>query len=438
MRVLPFRTWTLLVATFVLGSCGPRAGYGVLLWAPVENGEGTQQATTSAPALGANGAIVALERESKMQNVYWVRPPKERQLAEVPVWRFRAFERKNEAEQYAERYAPLAHVYAYSLRRGLPVREAPRQDTRIVYKLDANQVVKVVWRAERPQKTGAYTNTWFRVLTSDGFDGYCFGQYLKLFQTRSDPYAEAKVLQAKDENLLRILAEVWRPEYFREMIEKKRIDLRRFRDDVGLFPDPQAKSVLIQKATVTHQFSYLEVRKLSASTYQFEGSELRVELLGEDRLVATYSTPERLVSEVYLAIEDDIEEIIDTERERRQDIYKAFVGSTKHSGAYGTIEFGPDMSFTWKGYERLVPSVVPPAAGERGRVDFHYHLDADAVRRFDGVMTFRFSALPADREVNFFYKLEGSALRMVFATARGIDELLMRTSGTSSWVLFFE
>ncbi len=432
----------LLSTALLATACGARAGYGVLLWTPSgaggSPGQAEQQVVSPVPPLGPNGSVLPLARESKMQNVYWVRPPGQRRLMEVPVWRMRAFEAKKGAEQFASAYRPLASVYAYSLRRGLPVREAPGQDARIVYKLDLNQVVKVVWRAERPQKAGAYTNRWFRVLTADGYDGYCFGQYLVLFHTALDPYSEAAAAQARDENLARVLAGVWRPEYFREMIDKKRFDLRRFREDVGLFPEPAAKRVRIRKSIASYLFDYRDVRKLSASSYQFAGSDLRVEVLGEDRLVASYPTPERLVSEVYVLIEEDVEELISKERERRQEIYKAFAGSVLRSSAYGTIEFGDNMSFVWKGYERLVPSVVPPGAGETGRVDFRYHLDAEAARRYDGVITFRFGALPAERDVSFFYKLEGSAVRLVYAVPRGGDDLLMRSSAASTWVLFFE
>ncbi len=435
-RILP-RLLFPIAATLMLASCGPRAGYGVLMWAPAAGAGG--EAGASGVPLGSNGSILPLARESKIQNVYWVRPPRQLHLAEVPLWRIRAFGSRKEAERFSRDYGPLAFVYGYSLRRGLPLREAPAQDAKIVYKLDTDQVVKVVWRAERPQKAGVYTNRWFQVVTDDGSGGYCFGQYLKLFQTRSDPYEEAKTAQARDESLERILAEAWRPEYFREMIDKNRIDLRRFRDDVGLFADPLARRVRIQKLAASYQFDYRSVRKVSATTYQFEGSDLRIELLDEDRLVASYPTPERLVSEVYVSIDEDVGEIIEKERARRQEIYKPFAGTTVSSSAYGTIEFAPDMSFTWKGYERLVPSVVPAGAGDRGRIDFRYHLDPEAARRFDGVMTFRFAALPADREVNFFYKREGAAMRLVFATPRSPDDtLLMRVSAASSWVLFFQ
>lgn len=439
MRSLVPRLLMILSVALAATSCGPRAGYGVLLWTPGgQAGPAGQQVVVRVPPLGANGSVIPLARESKMQNAYWVRPPGQRRLVEAPVWRFRPFEARKSAERYAAVYAPLAKVYAYALRRGLPVREAPRQDAKIVYKLDTNQVVKVTWRAERQQKAGAYTNRWFRVLTDDGFEGYCFGQYLRLFQTSSDPYEEAAVLQSRDESLARILAEVWRPEYFREMIDKKRLDLRRFREDIGLFPDPAARQVRVQKVLAAYQFSYRDVRKLTASSYQFEGSDLRVEVLGEDRLVASYPTPERLVSEVYVLIEEDVEDLIKKERERRQEVYKAFAGSVLRSSAYGTIEFGQDMTFAWKGYERLVPAVVPAGAGERGRVDFRYHLDAESARRFDGVLTFRFSALPAEREISFFYKLEGSALRLVYAAPKASDDLLLRSSAATSWVLFFE
>ena len=194
----------------------------------------------------------------------------------------------------------------------------------------------------------------------------------------------------------------------------------------------------IRKSLASYQFDYRDVRKLSASSYQFAGSDLRVEVLGEDRLLASYPTPERLVSEIYVLIEEDLDELIEKERERRKEIYKAFAGSVLRSSAYGTIEFNDDMTFAWKGYERLVPSVVPAGGGETGRVDFRYHLDAEAARRFDGVITFRFAALPADREVSFFYKLEGSAVRLVYAVPRGGDDLVMRSSSASTWVLFFE
>ncbi len=429
----------LVVSTAAVVSCGPRAGHGVLLWTPGGTTDRAgQQVVTPVPQLGPNGSVVPLVRHSKLQNVYWVRPAGQRGLVEVPVWRFRRFEAKKAAAGFAASYAPLAKVYAYSLRRGLPLRESPGQDARIVYKLDTNQVVKVTWRAERRQQAGVYTNRWYRVLTDDGYEGYCFGQYLRLFQTPSDPYEEAAALQSRDELLALVLAEVWRPEYFREMIDKRRLDLRRFREDVGLFPDPAVRQVRIQKLMAAYRFDYREVRKLTASSYQFEGSDLRVEVLGEDRLVASYPTPERLVSEVYVRIEEDVAELIEKERERRREIYKAFAGSVLSSSAYGTIEFGQDMDFAWKGYERLVPAVVPAGAGERGRIDFRYHLDAEAEQRFDGAITFRFAALPAEREITFLYKLEGAAVRLVYAAPRAGDDLLMRSSAATSWVLFFE
>jgi hypothetical protein len=432
VRVALRRLFLPLVLVLPLASCAPRAGYGVLLWAPGKPGE------AEPVSVGGNGSIVPLVRESKIQKTFWVRPRGRHGLAEIPVWRFRAFPDKKQAQRYAGVYAPLANVYAFPLRRGLPVREAPRPDAKIVYKLGTEQVVKVTARGERPTRTGVYTNTWYRLVTDDGFEGYCFGQYLKIFQTTEDPYQTASQLRSRDESLARIFSEEWRPEYFREMLDKKRVDLRRFREDIGFFANVQTKKVRIQKAASAYEFNYREVRKLTGTSYQFEGTDLRVEFLdGGERLLASYNTGDRAVSEVYLLIEEDLSEIINRERARKQEVYKPFAGTTLRSSGYGIIEFGPEMTFAWDGYERLVPAVVPAGAGSRGRIEIRYYLDAEAARRFDGVLTFRFAALN-DREVNFFYKREGTALRLVYATPRATDDLLMRAAAASTWVLFFE
>ena len=264
----------IVVLSVSLISCGPRViGHGVLLWSRDDLAEG-------------NGGIVPIVRESEIQDSYWI--SRDRELVEVPRWRIRFFEEIEAAEAYAREYRGLVHTYAYALRRGLPVRDKPNQEARIVYKLDENQVVKVVARSAEPGQVGVYTNYWYTVLTDDGYLGHCFGEFLTVLVTESDPYAEARLLQSQDETLERILGNVWRPAFFQDMLQDGRLNLVDFRENVGLFAEPGANRIEIRRPRTTYTFEYEAVEKVGPSSYQFKGTDLRIEMLFPGRLVVYY------------------------------------------------------------------------------------------------------------------------------------------------------
>ncbi|MCX7038508.1 MAG: SH3 domain-containing protein [Spirochaetes bacterium] len=309
----------------------------------------------------------------------------------------------------------------------LPIREEAKQDAKTVYKLKPNQMVKVVSRSAEKETIKPYADYWYEVVTEDGFGGFVFGHFLKIFSVQGDPAAEASRLMSQDETLDRLLGSTWRPDYFREMVAKGMIDLSVFREDVGLFPSPSENIMRLQLPLSTFEFPYTGIEKLGASSYVFTGTDLRITVLDEERITINYRIKDQPVSGLYA------------------DLYAQLTkpGATLASSSYGTIHLGQDMRFSWQGFDKLVPSVIGDKAKGGGRVDFSLHLAKELAGAYDGVITFLFDEY-ADAQgagpeagVNFLYKAVGGGLRLTALARDSVKELIVTGTGISPVVVFF-
>ncbi|MFW5729274.1 MAG: hypothetical protein ACOCYG_06375, partial [Spirochaetota bacterium] len=135
----------------------------------------------------------------------------------------------------------------------------------------------------------------------------------------------------------------------------------------------------------------------------------------------------------------DISSIIEEEKRRREQVYEEFLsrGNTLLSTAYGTIRLLEDREFEWEGYGRLVPSVVPENAGNRGSVLFSY-FPAEAIEnRFDGVVAFQFAGQPSDEDIVFLYNFREDGLRLSRVEDRDIDDNVVERESISPLIMFF-
>lgn len=376
----------------LLVACGPTPlGYGVVLW-------------SDGGALPAGAVILVLE-ESSIENRYLVRPgAAERGAEPVPVarWRVRVFPEPEQAAAFAAGYAPFAASYGYAARNGLPVRAAASATADIVYKLRAGEVTKVLERSAQPEQVGVYENYWYEVLAADGTVGYTFGEFLPVFESGGDPHAEAARLLAEDATLEQLLATVWRPDEFRAMVVTGRYDLNRFRAEYGLFPDPAAQVFRLVTAAGTREFAYESIERVGDGRYvlllEDTVSRLRLTLQSATRLAVTYADGARTVTRIFAALRSDVTELIAAERARRDQRYARLLarGATWRSTGYGTIELDADSGYRWRGFQALVPGLVPAGLPGTGRVDFRYAPGEELAGRYDAVITFLFAA-KADR-----------------------------------------
>lgn len=419
----------LLVAGLVLSSCGARAvGYGVVLW-----GENV--------GVPATGSVVAIVQESTIGSAALIAIPGERKPREYPMGRIRVFRKRSEAQAFAAAYAPNLGSWAVVVKEDsppLPVRDGPTQDSKVVYRLQFRQLVKVVSRSIEKAAVKPYTDYWYEIATEDGFTGWCFGHFLKSF-TSTDPVGDAGRILSQDEVLSRIMGTTWRPSWFLDMQAKGAIDLSMYREDVGLFPSPGDHLMKLVLPLSSFEFRYTgDPQKAGAASYTFPGTDLRIDVLGDERINVSWRYKDQPKTDQYVVVKDDVAQVVSAEQQRRDDIYAGLVkkGGTLSSSAYGTIRLLPGGRFSWEGFSKLVPSLIGPDAKGKGTVDFTLHVRKEIAADYDGAITFIFDEYPK-AGLSFLYKLTTGGLRFTSLARDSVQDLFVTHPSLSAVVIFF-
>ncbi len=419
------RLW-LFGLLLALASCGGSGNFAMVLWAP-----------QGGPL--ANGDPVSVTRLSEESGKATVRAKGVKGTVELEAWRLRLVPSRDRLREEAEAYAPYLSSFAYAQRDGLPLRENPEQEARRVYKLREGQVVKVLSRGERKVQVASYEDYWYRVLTDDGYEGWCFGYFLPVFQSSADPLAEAAALKAEDPLLESLQATAWRPEFFQEMVDSGRIDLERFSPDIGFFLDTARRQAQLALPGFKQSWDYREITNVGPNRYVIAGPELRVTMSGPDRMVLTYPRKEQQLAQVFINFTGDLDQLIEAEKSRRQALFQEFLrrGPVMTSSAYGRILLSSEMRFHWDGFGRLADQAFLRSVGGDGVVDFPYHLSQELAASFDGVITFRFAEYGPTQGTSFVYKFDGPGARLVFLRAQAIRDNEAVGLESSPLVIYF-
>ena len=298
---MPHRTiaaCVVIASGLLLASCGPRpVAYGVVLW-----GE-----RMGAPQ---TGSVVAILQESAVGSPVLVAVPGESRPREYLPGRLRVFKRRAEATAFASSYAANIGSWAVVTKEDsppLPIRETAASDARPLYKLQYGQVVKVISRSPEKVEVKPYTDYWYEVATEDGFSGWCFGHFLKSFTTAADPADQARHILSQDEVLARIMGTTWRPGWFLDQIARGAIDLTMLREDVGLFPSPDEKLMRLVLPLSTFEFRYTgDPVKAGVASYTFTGTDLRIDVLDDQRIDVSYHYKNQLKTDLYVSVKDDM------------------------------------------------------------------------------------------------------------------------------------
>jgi len=420
----------LVLCGLALASCGARpVGWGVVLW-----GEAAGSPRT--------GAVVGILQESAIGEASLIAVPGERKPREYPLGRIRIFKRKAEASAFAASYAAKADDWAVVVKEDsppLPVREAPAPDAKVIYKLQYGQLVKVVSRSAEKADVKPYSDYWYELATEDGFTGWCFGHFLKTFTEAGDPAAAAQRVLSQDDVLARIMGTTWRPGWFQDMMDREAIDLTMFREDVGFFPDPQNRVMRLALPLSTIEFRYTaDPQKAGAASYTFPGTDLRIDVLDQDRITISYHYKDQRKTDLYVSVKDDVAQVVANEQKRRSDLFDALVkkGAVLTSSAYGRIRLLPGMRFAWEGFGKLVPALIGPDAKGGGSVDFSLHVGKDLVSDYDGAITFVFDEYPK-AGVSFLTKSASGGLRFTSLARDSVQDLFVTHPGLSAVVIFF-
>lgn len=413
-----------------LSSCGQRiVGYAVVLWGQ-----------PGGPVV--TGDVVGVVEEGAADKACLLSLPGEKNPVEFTSGRLRIFKNRREAEEYGKSISAYLTTWAFSRKQDpppLPIRASAKASADALYKLRQGQVVKVIGRTEKKELIKPYEDYWYELVTDDGYTGWCFGHFLKVFTAEGDPAATAAKLASEDPDLDRILGGIWRPDWFREMMNRGMIDLDKFREDIGFFPEPAANLFRLVLPAYSMDFPYDGIERISSGVYQ-AGPGLRISVLDQERIMLNYRHNDQEVGAIFAVVEDDVAEVISKEQQRREAVFNAIraKGSSLASSAYGGIRLEEGMRFTWSGFEKLVPSIIPAGAGNTGRVDFIYTPSAALRSSTDGVITFIFDqpGNPA-RPPSFLYSAAAGGLRLTSLAGGSFSDLEVVKTAISPIVIFF-
>jgi len=415
-------------------------GWGILLW------------TTEEPPI-LSGTVLPVYIRSNIDRVWVVGVPEtarkdnDVKKIEIPLSLFEYSGSKRKALKRAAEFAQFASVYAENMQDGLPIRDAPDNGSRRVYRLRPGEIIKILDRVEGnpPISTTGdpLPGDWYQVLTNDGVKGFCFSYRLKIFAHNEGPLLAAPVSgreTALDPDLEMVLSRTWSPELYQQMVNSRRIDISEMEKKYRFDPGQDTGIAKIYLPDVNMEFVYDSIIPDGERAWHFEGTNLQINLRTNTTLAVQYidnSGARRTL--LFSSLSADIDDIIMQENSRREGQYLSIYsqGPAFTSNNYGTITFTETNNFTWTNFDLLVPQLIPAESSGRGRVLMNIFISPTLAERYTGAFTFRLTDVTPNRNLYFMYSLDNQGLRLEVVPDFGIEDVTVTRRASAPMVLYF-
>lgn len=418
-------------STFLISCKDKIMGYSVLLW--------------NIPEYKLqSGDTLPVYIRSNISQVYVVGVGDEK--IEIPLWQLTDPVKKSKIGAVAKKYEDCAHTYASVKIDGLPCRAEPVNTAKQVYRLRKAEVIKLLYKGKgQAPMTGGQPleGDWYRILTKDGTQGWCFSYNLNLYETdvNGEQVGGEKIEEeAEEDNYYNsILNKPWYPDSFSTMISSGNIDITKLHSSYNFTIDTVNNKVSLNMSSIHESWDYTGYTKTDDYEYTLNNIPIVIVYKKSSFIVARYTDESGKPQELNLVtLAEDINAIVAAEKQRRADTYKKVATSTGElsSSSYGKLSLNSDGTFKWTGYKLLVPSIISSSAKNAGTCSVKYAVSKDLAASYDGVLTFKFEG--TTDEVNFLYKLESDGLRLEDATDATFNGILVTARGSSPLILYFK
>ncbi len=392
-----------------------------------------------------SGDIVPVYIKSNISHVYVIGTESGEKI-EVALWQLTEPVKKGKVKNLAARYDENAATYASVKLDGLPCRAEPVNTAKQVYRLRKNEVIKILYKGQGQKPMAGKTaleGDWYKILTDDGTQGWCFSYNLNLYETDAEgkPVGGAEIIEESEEDTrwTTIASSIWYPDYFRSMIDNKNIDLGLIHPLYRFAIDETEKKVTLNTSSIHESWNYDGYTKTDDNEYSLNGIPLKIIYRRANYIVLRYTDSSGKPQDLnFVIISDSIADIVNAEKERRTQAYMQIWshGPVFSSSSYGKISFNEDGSFRWNGFKLLVPSIIDAGTKSTGSAMVKYSLAKSLAESYDGVLTMKFDGMT--REVNFLYKLEGGALRLEDTTGANFNGNQIISRGMSPVIIYLK
>lgn len=370
----------------------------------------------------------------------------ELEKVEIPLWQLTDPVKKSKLGAVSKKYEECAHTYASVKIDGLPCRAEPVNTSKQVYRLRKSEVIKLLYKGngQAPMTGGVpLEGDWYRILTKDGSQGWCFSYNLNLYETDENGEqvggAKIEVVEEDDKYYNSILNKPWYPDSFATMISSGNIDVTKLHPSYNFTIDTAAAKVSLNLSGIHESWDYDGYTKLDDYEYELNGIPITIVYKKAAFIVVRYTDDSGKPQELNLVtIGEDINAIVAAEKKRRTDTYEkvASKASNLSSSNYGKLSLSTDGTFRWTGFKLLVPSVISAGAKNAGTCSVKYAVSKELSGSYDGVLTFKFEG--TTDEVNFLYKMEADGIRLEAANDATFNGILITARSSSPLIVYFK
>ena len=425
-----------LVLAAVLSSCS-KLGYGVLLWSVDE------------PHIDS-GTVLPVYIKSNIEKLWVVGVPDAKgrsdNKVEIPLTQLEFVGSKRKAEKRAFEFSQHATTYAENLQDRLPIRDAPDNNSRQVYRLRVGEIIKVLGIVDGSPPIGVtgdpLPGDWLRVLTHDGVRGFCFSYRLKIFEQTSGSVVIAPEIAGEiedDPDLEMLLSRNWSPESYLQMINSRRLNISELERNYRFEPGSETGIARIILPNLERQFTFERIVKEGDRAWRFEGTSLQMVLRTSTTLAVHFTEADIRRTVIFNALPSNIDNIIIQETARREMQFMAIYeeGPVFTSSNYGTITFLQTGDFTWTGYRALVPHLIPEETSGTGRINMDIYITRSLEERYSGAFTLQFTDIRSNNTRYFMYAIDSQGLRLEEVPEYGIEGITVTRRASSPTVLYF-
>lgn len=425
MRIL--KTACICTFCFVICACSKVIGYGVVNWSMPEYNL-------------VAGDVIPVYVKSKVSKAYIVEIG-DGEKREIPLWQLTFFKSKSALEDFRHRIAENAFFYAEVLKDGLPMRLHPDNTSNQVYRLREKQIIKILWEGDGVPvlvNDKPLDGKWYKVMTDDGAEGWCFSLNLRIFDEReTDANVKQETEIQNDPLLQEMLEKQWYPESYSKMLSINQVDLENISPDYGFFPGLKTKVARIYTKDTNLSFTYSNIKRSDANVYNFEGSNLSMQIRAENRISVQFTDAKGMPDvEYFTTLQKPLEQIIEAEQERRAEVISDIsnAGPRFDSVSYGTLQIANDGSFVWNGFDIVSGKIIPRGAKTTGHVEIRFFV-SPKFSNYNSVLSFYFDGL-AD-SVDFLADLTEQGLHLEHVEKKNIVESVVESRNNQPVIMFF-
>lgn len=424
-----FKFGFLAIFSLMLISCSKVIGYGVVNWSIPEYNL-------------VAGDVLPIYVRSNVTKAYIVGIGDGDEKREIPLWQLTFFKNKSQVEEFRNKISENAFMYAEVLSDGLPMRSQPENLASQVYRLRENQIVKIFWKGEGVPvlKNGEpLSGEWYWVMTDDGVKGWCFSLNLRIFDEREETPEVANGTEIQTDPILtEIFTKQWYPESYEKMLAINQVDLESISPDYGFFPGLKTNVARINLKDKNLSFSYTNISKGKANIYNFEGSNLSLQVRSENKISVQFTDNQGMPDvEKFVTLSKPLETIIEEENDRRMKIISeiAVASSEFNSVSYGNLQILANGNFTWTGYDVLSGTVIPKTAQNSGQVKIRFFVSPKFSSSYDFVLSFFFEGI--SDSVDFLANLSSKGLQLEYVEKQNIEDGVVERQSKPAIILFF-